>query len=90
MPTLRCEAVREGTKDRRYLATLEERLDGRQDALADDARKFLADIAAQIELCTEDYDPVGGGRVPALPPETYDEWRAKIADFIEALATGGR
>jgi len=90
VPTLRWEAAREGTKDRRYLATLEERLAGRQDALAEDARKFLADIAAQIELRTEDYDPVGGGRVPALPPETYDEWRAKIADFIEALATGGR
>ncbi len=90
VPTPRGEAVREGTKDRRYLATLEARLAGAQGAAADEARKFLAEIADKIELKSEDYDPISGGRVPALPPEKYDEWRAKISDLIEALPARGQ
>lgn len=86
VPTLCWEAVREGAKDRRYLATLEERLKGRTDEAAAEARRFLEDIAAQIELRTGDYDPIDGGRVPAHPPGTYDRWRDRIADFIEALS----
>ncbi len=86
VPTLSWEAVREGAKDRRYLATLEERLKGRNDETAGQARRFLEEVAAQIELRTGNYDPIDGGRVPAHPPGTYDRWRARIADFIEALA----
>ena len=85
VPTLRWEAVREGTKDRRYLATLEARLAGKQGPAADEAQEFLTGIAARIELRTEDYDPISGGRVPAQQPGAYDAWRDRIADFIEAL-----
>lgn len=85
VPTLRWEAVREGAKDRRYLATLERLLADRQGAVAGQAREFLDEVAAQVVLRTDTYDPVDGGRVPAHPPGTYDRWRSQIADFIEAL-----
>ena len=85
VPTLRWEAVREGAKDRRYLATLEKLLAARSGAAAKEAREFLREIAGQIELRNKDYDPIDGGRVPAHPPGTYDLWRAKIAGFIERL-----
>jgi len=86
VPTLRWEAAREGAKDRRYLATLEERLNGRTDEAAAAARRFLEEVAAQIELHTGDYDVIDGGRVPAHRPGTYDRWRDRIADFIKALS----
>ena len=38
------------------------------------------------ELATlERYDPIGGGRIPAHPPGTYERWRAQIAECIERL-----
>ncbi len=85
VPTLRWEAVREGTKDRRYVATLEKRLEGRKGEAAEGARKLLEEIASRIELRHVDYDPVSGGRVPAPPPGTCEEWRDRIAGFIERL-----
>jgi hypothetical protein len=85
VPTLRWEAVREGVKDRRYLATLENRLAGRTGLVADEARAFLDDIRSQIELRNVDWNPIDGGRVPSLPPGTYDEWRRRIAELIEGL-----
>jgi hypothetical protein len=85
VPTLRWEAVREGTKDFRYLATLERRLSGKQGAVTDEARKFLDEVAAQVELRTEDYDAISGGRVPGAEPGTYDLWRSEVVRFIESL-----
>jgi hypothetical protein len=86
VPTLHWEAVREGTKDYRYVATLEKVLAGKQGKEADEARAFLAEIAAKVQLTTyEQHDPIAGGRVAAEPPGTYDAWRAKIAGYIEAL-----
>jgi hypothetical protein len=85
VPTLRWEMAREGAKDRRYLATLEARLAGKTGPVADEARKFIEEISARIILRTDQYDPIGGGRVPVEPPGTYDQWRAKIAEFIEKL-----
>jgi hypothetical protein len=85
VPTLRWEMVREGAKDRRYLATLEARLEGRTGPAADEARQFLAGIAEKIELRTVDYDPISGGRVTAPPPGTLDQWRDRIAELIEKL-----
>lgn len=86
VPTLHWEAVREGTKDRRYIATLEERLAGKEGKAADEARAFLDQIAQKIQLTNYDqHDPIAGGRVAAEAPGVYDQWRARIADFIEAL-----
>ena len=85
VPTVRWEMVREGAKDLRYLRTLEKALDGKTIPAADEARKFLAEIAGRIVLKTDRYDPASGARIPALPPGTHDEWRAKIAEFIGRL-----
>lgn len=85
IPTLRWEAVREGAKDRRYLATLEDKLDERTGPEADGARALLAELRDKVELRTGDYDPIDGGRIPAHAPGTYDAWRARIADAIETL-----
>ncbi|MCY3021541.1 MAG: hypothetical protein NTW87_21210 [Planctomycetota bacterium] len=85
VPTLRWEMVREGAKDRRYLATLEARMAAKPGPVADDARRFLDEIAAKIVLRTDEYDPIGGGRVPVPPPGTFDQWREKIAEFIGKL-----
>jgi hypothetical protein len=85
VPTLRWEAVREGAKDRRYIETLERRLAGKSGPVAEEARRFLADISARIVLRTDQYDPIGGGRVPVQPPGTYDQWRDRIAGFIMKL-----
>ncbi|MCX5673500.1 MAG: hypothetical protein NTX87_00690 [Planctomycetota bacterium] len=48
-------------------------------------KKFLGDIAARIVLRTDQYDPIGGGRVPAEPPGTLDPWRGRIAGLIQRL-----
>jgi hypothetical protein len=85
VPTLHWEALREGAKDRRYLATLEAALEGRSGPGADAARRLLDEVAAQVELRNEDYDPIDGGRIPAHPPGTYERWRAQIEDATEAL-----
>jgi hypothetical protein len=85
VPTLRWEAVREGTKDRRYLATLERLIAAHPGRESDEARRLLGEIAGEVELRTGDYDPIDGGRIPAHEPGTYDLWRSRIADAIEAL-----
>ena len=85
VPTLRWEMVREGAKDRRYLATLEGKLVGKRGPAADEARKFLDEIAARIILRTDQYDPIGGGKIPTEPPGTYDGWRDRIAELIRKL-----
>ena len=92
MPTLRWEAAREGAKDRRYVATLEKLLEARKptgdlrDKAAEDGAALLREISSQIKLANlEAYDPIGGGRIPAHPPGTYERWRAQIADCIERL-----
>jgi len=86
VPTLRWEAVREGTKDLCYVATLHKCLVGKRDKTARQARRFLKEIAGEIELRSDTYDHIHGGRIPAHPPGTYDRWRAKIAEFIEKLS----
>jgi hypothetical protein len=83
VPTLHWEAVREGAKDRRYLATLEKLLARRPDT---EAQSFLEEIAGRIELKSDTYDPVNGGRIPAQPAGTYEQWRDRIADWIERLS----
>jgi len=99
VPTIRWEAVREGVKDRRYVATLERMLAAKNGPAAgagkanappaspavDEARALLDSIAAKIELKHEDYDPVSGGRIPAAAPGVYEEWRAGIAAAIVRL-----
>ncbi len=92
VPTLRWEAAREGAKDRRYVATLEKLLEARKptgdlrDKAAEDGAALLREISSQIKLANlEAYDPIGGGRIPAHPPGTYERWRAQIADCIERL-----
>lgn len=85
VPTLRWEMAREGAKDLRYLATLERLLAAKPGPAADQARRFLDEIAAGIVLKTDAYDPIGGGRVPVQPPGTYDRWRDGIAEFIARL-----
>jgi hypothetical protein len=77
--------VREGAKDRRYVATLEAKLSGKRGPAADEARRFLDEIAARIILRTDQYDPIGGGKIPTEPPGTYDGWRDRIADLILKL-----
>lgn len=89
VPTVRWEMVREGVKDRRYLATLEGRLAGATGPAADEARKFLADVAAQIDLGNVDYDAISGGRLRVQPPGTYDAWRDRAAEYIVRLGAGG-
>ena len=83
VPTLRWEMAREGAKDRRYIATLESRLAGKTGPAADEARKFLGETSSRIILRTDQYDPIGGGRVPCEPPGTYDQWRDRIAELIQ-------
>jgi hypothetical protein len=83
VPTLRWEMAREGAKDRRYLATLESRLTGKSGPAADEARKFLGEINSRVILRTDQYDPIGGGRVPCEPPGTLDQWRDRIAELIQ-------
>jgi hypothetical protein len=86
VPTLRWEMLREGAKDRRYLATLEARLVGGTGGKdADEARQFLQQIKDKIELRNMDYDPIGGGRVPVQPAGTYDQWRTRIAEYVIKL-----
>jgi hypothetical protein len=85
VPALHWEAIREGAKDRRYLATLEKLLAGKKGVTADEAAKFLAEIADKIELKNVDYDPIDGGRVLVHSPTVYDQWRAKIAELAEKL-----
>jgi hypothetical protein len=84
VPTVRWEAVREGVKDRLYLATLEDLLTGRADKDADRARKLLDEIAWAIAL-EPPASESGGGRVRLHPAGTYDAWRERIMDAIEAL-----
>lgn len=88
VPTLRWEAVREGVKDRRYLATIESRLAGRTGPAADAARALLDEIAAAIRLEHEDYDAVSGGRIHAAPPGRHEEWRRRLAEAIIRLDSG--
>jgi hypothetical protein len=88
VPTLRWEAVREGAKDRRYLATLEHLLADRKDPAAAEARRFLQGVSDKIELTNIDYDPATGGRLPALAPQEYQQWRDASARFIEELSPG--
>jgi len=85
VPTLKWEAVREGAKDRRYIATLERRLSGRTDGAANAARAFLREVAAQIELRSDTYDPVHGGRILAPHPILFDQWRDRIAEHITKM-----
>ena len=85
VPTLRWEMVREGAKDRRYLATLEAKLAVAKGPAAEEARALLTRIELQVELRTEDYDPIGGGRVPVPKPGTCDQWRGQIAEMIRKL-----
>ena len=85
IPTIRWEAVREGVKDRRYIATLEKMLAVKKGPTVAEARKYLDGIAALIELKHEDYDPVSGGRIPAASESVYEEWRAGIAAAIVGL-----
>jgi hypothetical protein len=85
VPTVRWEMVREGAKDRRYIETLQGRLAGKTGPAADEARAFLDEVAAKVELRTDAYDPIGGGRVRVQPPGTYDAWRDRIAGFIGRL-----
>jgi hypothetical protein len=92
VPTCRWEAVREGAKDRRYVATLEKLLETRKptgdlrDKAAEDGAALLREISSQIKLVSlETYDPISGGRIPAHPPGTYEQWRVEIADCIERL-----
>ncbi|MFI5380383.1 MAG: hypothetical protein ACHRHE_13875 [Tepidisphaerales bacterium] len=85
VPTLRWEMVREGAKDRRYLATLEAKLAGAKGPVAEQARQLLSRIEAAVELRNEDYDPIGGGRVPVPMTGTCDQWRGQIAEMIRKL-----
>ncbi|MBE3133613.1 MAG: hypothetical protein IMZ55_09075, partial [Acidobacteria bacterium] len=85
VPTVRWEMVREGAKDRRYLETLERRLAGKTGPAADEARAFLGEVAAAVDLRTDAYDPIGGGRVRVGPPATYDAWRDRLAALIGRL-----
>jgi hypothetical protein len=87
VPTVRWEMVREGAKDRRYIATLEARLAGRTGPAADEARAFLDEIRGRIELATDQYDPIGGGRIKVQPPGTYDAWRGRLAELITRLGS---
>ena len=89
MPTLHWEAVREGAKDRRYVATLEQRLAGKQGGRIHNAYTVMSLIAAGVRLAAEDYDPIQGGRIPAAPPGTYDQWRREIRAYIEQIDTLG-
>ena len=84
VPTVRWEAVREGVKDRLYLATLEDLLTGRADKDADRARKLLDEIAWAIAL-EPPASESGGGRARLHPAGTYDAWRQRIMDAIQAL-----
>ncbi len=47
-------------------------------------------LISQIELRHIDYDSISGGRISAHPPGTYEAWRMRITDFIEALITKKR
>lgn len=85
VPTLRWEAVREGIKDYRYLATLEKLLVGKENPTAKEAQRFIDEISSQIELRHIDYDPVSGGRIPAHPAGKYEAWRTRIMELIETL-----
>jgi hypothetical protein len=86
VPTIRWEAVREGVKDRRYIATLEKMLAEKKGPTAAEARKFLDGIASKIVLKHEDYDPVSGGRIPSAEAAVYEEWRAGIAGYVIRLS----
>lgn len=85
VPTLRWEAAREGAKDLRYIATLESKIAGRSGGTFDEARKLLEEIRGQTELRTMDYDPITGGRIPALPPDVYEKWRSSVAGMIQRI-----
>jgi hypothetical protein len=85
VPTVRWEMAREGAKDRRYLATLEQRLGGKTGPAAAEARQFLDELSARIVLKTDEYDPIAGGRIPTEPPGTYDQWRDRAAELIQRL-----
>lgn len=85
VPTLRWEAVREGVKDMRYLATLEAAIKGRTDSPAEAARALVRRIHEKIILRTDQYDPIGGGRVPVPGAGQFDRWRQEIAEVIGSL-----
>jgi hypothetical protein len=54
------------------------------------AQEFVDEISSIIELRHVDYDPISGGRIPAHPPGTYENWRERIVEFIESLAAQER
>ena len=85
VPTLHWEALREGAKDRRYMATFRRHLQGKQGRLAFQAGQFMSITAADIRLASRTYDAIEGGQIPALPPSTYDSWRARMSEYIIAL-----
>ncbi len=83
VPTLRWEAAREGTKDYAYMHTLQQAMARNPKAkTAKDAQALIDKIASAIELRSEVYDVISGGRVPAPPPGTFEQWRAEMAKAI--------
>lgn len=85
VPTLRWEMVREGAKDLAYVRTLEALLANRSDAVARDARRFLAAIAGRISVRNVEAAQAQA-RIVCEPARVYDEWRRSIADFIIRLS----
>ena len=87
VPTVHWEAIREGAKDRQYIATLEKAIQDRSDAKGEQARALLQEISGTIILSTEnrEYDPIEGGKIPAPKPGVFEQWREKIAAQIIAL-----
>ena len=87
VPTVHWEAIREGAKDRQYIATLEKAIQGQSGAKVEQASALLKEISDTIILSTEnrDYDPIEGGKIPAPKPGVFEQWREKIAAQIIAL-----
>jgi len=87
VPTVHWEAIREGAKDRQYIATLEKAMEGKTGRAVDEANTLLAEISDKIILSTEprEYDPIEGGKIPAPKAGVFEQRRQKIAERIVAL-----
>ena len=53
----------------------------------DARRRLRAQIRAAARVLRRDWDPIGGGMIPDLPADEYDDYAPQVVSLIETGAT---